>query len=122
MNMLFPAAVEATQLFCQDIPFEHSTKMHPSPSCWMETGSDTIQSDLNQYGCSFDQVCEQTIESGLSETLVVHHQNIQVLGVPLTGSAVYSTLNKHSKTVSDISPETVIPIREIYLINSTLLN
>ncbi|MBN2732694.1 MAG: hypothetical protein JXR26_09715 [Balneolaceae bacterium] len=121
-NLLVPAVMEATQLFCQDAPLVHTTEMHASSSCWMNTGSDATQTDLSHDNCSLAQICEQGVKTGLSETPVTQHQNIQVIGIPITDSGFYSAFTKSGKVTLAFSPENILPGREIYLLNSTFLN
>jgi hypothetical protein len=88
----------------------------------MDTEKDARQSDLDHDNCSLGQLCEQGIDNGLNETPVIQHQNSQVIGIPLTDSGFYSALTKSGKVTAALSPENMLPVREIYLLNNTFLN
>lgn len=122
VNLLFPSAMEAAQLFCKNGSFAHSTEMHTASTCWMDIGSDATQTDLGHDGCSLDQICEQSIKTVLSETPVIQHQNIQVMGIPLTGSTFYTFPTKSGQAAPVLPPENTLQVLEIYLLNSTFLN
>ncbi|NGP90051.1 hypothetical protein [Fodinibius halophilus] len=121
-NLLAPAVMEATQLLCQDTPFAHTTKMHSSSSCWMDTAKDPGQSDLDHDNCSLGELCEQGIDNGLNETPVIQHQNSQGNGILIADSGLNSALKKSKKVSPALSPKNILPFREIYLLNSTFLN
>ena len=125
VNLLFPSVMEAAQLFCDDTSTSsspvQSAGIHTASSCWMDLGSDTAQTNISHDSCSQVQLCEETIETGLSETLISHHQNLHVTLVLFTRSRLNTNLKSSVKEVSDLSQD-ILPVRAIYLLNSVFLN
>jgi len=122
MNLLFPAAIKAAQLFCKGTSFIHSTSNHKASSCWIAPGSNMAETSLNHDNCDWGQLCEQAIKTGINTTPVIQHQNPQVLGIPFSSSAFDASLKNIGSIAHALSPDRLRQVRELYLFNSTFLN
>ncbi|MDZ7660537.1 hypothetical protein [Fodinibius sp.] len=123
INLVYPAGMKAAQLFCEkDSAQTHVvTENKTSLSCWMNMGADTKEKKHLTNHCLLNQVCEQAINFELNETPVIQHQDIQIPGIPLTGSIFSPTLKIADKLFPEKSLLDNLNTQEIYLLNSTFL-
>jgi hypothetical protein len=126
VNLLFPSVMEAAQLFCDDTSSSsfpvQSAGIHTAPSCWMDLGADTAQTNISHDSCSQVQLCEEAIKTGLSETLITHHQKLHDSEALLAGSKFNTSVKSAVRKVSNLSQNDILRVREIYLLNSVFLN
>lgn len=121
VNLLFPSAMEAALLFCDNTSSVESVETHNVSSCWLDTESDAPQTNLSHDNCSQIKLCEEALKTGLSEAPITHHENLHISGVLLTKSEFNTYFKPVVKVVSDFSQE-ILQVREIYLLNSVFLN
>lgn len=117
VNLLLPAALGASQLFCEEAPFVHTNGLH-AHCC---TGDEST-TGLSHSSCILGQICQQTLKEGLNNTAVFPSQSLQIAGTPALFTTLLNPVNNPILKSSRLQPNSLPVSEDIYLLNGAFLN